>query len=354
MLFVPHFSQQLKINKISLKSFPKIKLTISIENKWGTPIPLNIKEMKLFENKKEVLPISVKAIDTVKTPIYTVIIIDKSGSMKGDAIKMAKDGAISFVKMMIGSDNTAYIEFDTNVNLVSDFLIEKKKIESFIKNTIVGSDTAFLDALYTGLELLKKTPLNSVKIILALTDGKENKSSKKLSDIISLANSIEVPIYTIGLGNKIDAIMLKKIAKETHANFYNAPKPDQLIDIYRKISLLLHSQLVITFKTIYEMDSKWHNLKIIIPYVDGFIESEKSYLSAKKSKISTKLLGKIRLEIQKKKIQTQIKTEKLRKKKERRKKKEEKIIYILFIILIIILIVLIVLIYKKKQEKYDG
>lgn len=198
-----------------------------------------------------------------------------------------------------------------------------------------------------GIELLKKVPQDSVKIVLALTDGRENKSSKKLPEIISLASSIGVPIYTIGLGNRIDRGMLKDIAERTHGNFYNAPRAEQLIEIYKKISLLLHSQLIITFKTIFAMDSKWHNLRITIPYVGGLIESEKSYLSAKRSNISTKLLAKLRIEAQKRALQKENKIQRI-KAREQIKQKKDKIIYILFLVLIIMLIVLIIVLIRKR------
>jgi len=344
----PLFPQSIKIKSISLENFPEIRVTISIESKWGVPVPVDTKKMKLFEKGKEIKNINVTPLDTVKIPIYTAIILDKSGSMKGEAITRAKQGAIEFVKMMKGEDRAAYIEFDTNVTLVEQFSLDKTKLSESINKTAPGTDTAILDGAYKGVEILCEQPQNSVKIILLLTDGKENKSKKKSEEVVKKAQESGISIFTIGLGNSIDESMLKELAVKTEANYYHAPNPEDVVNIYKKISLLVHSQLIVKFKTPYSMDDKWHKLKLSIPYMGKEISGTKAYLSAQESKISTELLKRIRDEENKK----------LNLNKQEPinlvngnpvKEKENKLIMILLAALFLVILFLIIAIMKKRK-----
>ncbi len=153
-------TQQVKIKKVNLKNFPRILLTISIESEWGVPIPVNTKKMQLFEQNQKIKNIEVLPLDSVNVPIYTVVILDKSGSMKGEAIKNARRGAVEFIKMMKRNDKAAYIEFDTRVKVLEKFTSDQKILIKKINQTVPGSDTAILDGLYEGIELLKKEPQN--------------------------------------------------------------------------------------------------------------------------------------------------------------------------------------------------
>jgi len=286
-------AQEVKVKSISLKSFPEIKLILSVENKWGAPVPVDTSKLMLFEQKRRIEGLDVVPQDSLASPIYTVIVLDKSGSMRGDPIAAARNGAIEFIKGMKGSDQAAYIVFDTRVDLISEFTPDRDVLTSQVEKTETGTDTALLDAVFQGLELQAKAPANAVKIVLALTDGKENRSKHKLDEVTDKARAASVSIYTIGLGTQIDDSMLKDMASKTEANYYHAPVPADLVDIYRRVSLLLHSQLMATFTTPFPMDDTWHALRIAIPYMGREISGEKPYLSAKESKIPAELIFKI-------------------------------------------------------------
>lgn len=338
------FTQQIKIKQISLKNFPEIELRISIESKFGVPVPVDTKLLRLFEKENEIKNFTVKPFDTVKVPIYTAIILDKSGSMKGKAIIRAKEGAIEFVKMMKGNDKAAYVEFDTKVSVAVPFASDKGSLINRMKKTVPGGDTAILDALFKGIELLKNEPEKSVKIVLLLTDGRENRSTKKIEEVLNLAKEAGVSIFTIGLGNKVDEKMLLNLSGKTEANYYNAPAPKDLLNIYKKISLLLHSQLIVKFSTPYPMDDKWHNLKLTVSYMESEITGEKGYLSAKESKIPTELLKRIR-----NKENERIEKSVNKRETPKKEKEKKKLILILLIALVFLSLVLLTILIKRRR-----
>ncbi len=293
LCMVPMPGQQLKVKQISLEQFPIIELTISIESDWGAPIPVDTAGLSLTEDGLAVGDLTVRAQDSVPVPIHTVIVLDKSGSMKGQAMEQARIGATRFVDMMRGEDKSAYITFDTQVNLVEDFSMDRERLKEKIMATRPGSDTALLNAVYQALELFAASPQEGVRLVLLLTDGRENKSQRTMDEVLTLASGQNCSIFTIGLGDQIQSQMLKELAVRTEGNYYPALDPSQLKTIYEQISLLLHSQLNLRFTTSKEMDDQWRKLKIDVPYMGRVISGERAYLSAKASRMPDALLQRI-------------------------------------------------------------
>jgi len=354
-LSIPSLSQSIKVKKWDLTDFPKIRVNISIENQWGAPIPVDTKKFILYEVakgiEKKIENFTLRPLDVVKVPIYTVVIIDKSGSMKGDSIKEARLGSVEFIKMMKTEDRAGLIEFDTNVNILSEFTLDKNSLIERIKSIKVGTDTALIDAINSGVNMFDSAPDKIVKIILVLTDGRENKSKSKIEDVIKKAKEKEISIYTIGLGKTIDKTMLNKLSSETEGNSYYTLNPSELTEIYKKISLLLHSQLILEFKTPFPMDRKWHSLKFQISYMGKIIKGEKSYLSAKESRISTELLRQIQKSDEERSRKQQEERKKIEAELNRLKKQKEKtLIIILSGAIGVFLIVLILIIILKRRR----
>jgi VWFA-related protein len=287
-------AQQVKIRSMNLKNFPEITAVLSIESSMGAPVPLDTSGLKLSEEGKAISGFELLPQDSLSAPIYTAIVLDKSGSMKGEAIDQARQGAAAFAGMMKSGDQSAYIVFDTKVTLVSEFNADKDALAAAISGTETGSDTALLDAVQVALELLKKAPAQAVKIVLVLSDGRDNRSHVKLDELLTASQAGEISLYTIGLGESIDQAMLRAMAEKTSGNYYQAPRPAGLLEIYQRVSKLLHAQLLLKFNTPFEMDSRWHKLAVAIPYMGREITGEREYLSAKESRIPSELLQKMR------------------------------------------------------------
>jgi len=337
-------AQEVKIKGISLRSFPEIKLILSVETNWGAPVPVDTSKLMLYEEKRPIAGLNVVPQDSLVSPIYTAIVLDKSGSMKGDAIAHARSGAVEFIRGMRGGDQAAYIVFDTRVDLMSEFTPDINSLVGLVEKTETGSDTALLDAVYQALDLQAKSPANAVKIVLALTDGRENRSQHKLDEVVEKARAASVSIYTIGLGTQIDASMLKEMAAKTEANYYLAPQPADLIDIYRRVSLLLHSQLSASFITPFPMDDKWHTLKVVIPYMGREISGEKPYLSAKESKIPAELVFKINEE------QNKLQERDAQPIKDARAEEQRTFIIVLAAAALVLVLFLLLLLVRKKKR----
>ncbi len=283
-------AQSVKVVGISLEDFPNIRLTLSVENNMGLPVPVDPRGLKLFEKDQPIPEFVVRTLDEVKMPVYAAVVMDKSGSMKGAAIARARDGAAEFVARMKDRDYSAFVRFDTEVEVVSGFSANRGNLEGLIRETRAGSDTALLDAVHRGLELFQDVPEQSVRAALVLTDGKENRSKHTVDEVANLAKKHRVSLFTIGLGVSVDQAMLEKLAEESGGRYFAAAGPEVLVEIYATISTLLHARLVVNYQTPFPMDDQWHDVRVEIPRGENVVSGSRAYLSATESRIPTEKL----------------------------------------------------------------
>jgi VWFA-related protein len=337
-------AQSIRINRVDLTRFPMIRLTVSIETASGMALPADTRRLELMEGGLRIEDFRVQPLDSVELPVYTVVAIDKSGSMKGDPLKKAKQAAAEYIGMMKGDDQCGYIEFDTRVTVAAEFSNDAGQLAQTVNATAAGSDTAFLDAVYRGIQMLSQAPDRAAKIVMVLTDGLDNRSSRPLAQVLEAAAENGVMVYTIGLGQQVDQWTLRQLAQNTNGNYYFSAGVDTLSGIYKTISTLLHSQMQIEYETLFPMDEQWHAIEIRLPRKGKILMARRQYLSARESRIPSDMLKRIRAQ-QKKRVQESHYRELVK-----RQKWERFVIIVLAGILCLLVLILALVLWKRRKR----
>jgi len=160
------------------------------------------------------------------------IVIDRSGSMHGDAMDNAKKAANHFIDQMKVDDQANVIAFDGSVSIVSGMGTSKSGLKSSVNNIRPGGATALYDAIAKAATTLYSE--NGAKIIVFLTDGEDTGSKFRLKDLESMNLSEGVFIYGIGLGN-INTSGLDNLASATGGTFHAVSSPSDLYNIYDRV-----------------------------------------------------------------------------------------------------------------------
>lgn len=145
-----------------------------------------------------------------------------------------------------------------------------KATDDLARDSVVGSRTAIGDGLMNALARLEKSEAKS-KVVVLLTDGRDNASVISPVRAAEVAQSIGVKVYTIGVGKKngkilsfqqnpwtgdiswgerditpeegIDENVLNAIAGKTGGKFYRAENKKQLEEIYTEIDQLEKTEI---------------------------------------------------------------------------------------------------------------
>lgn len=191
------------------------------------------------------------------TPVDTMLVLDRSGSMNaGGKLAAAKAAASAYVDTAEQADKIGFISFATTASnpidqmLSSDRDAVKKVINAIAveKGSLQYTDLGeALRSAVLELQSPRQVP-NAKPVIIALTDGVANRPlnptkkgdktfpEKYATDVALAARSMGIELYTIGLGKDINAAFLRDRIATDPAHYFNAPVAADLGDAYKKIS----------------------------------------------------------------------------------------------------------------------
>ena len=292
-----------KINQVDVSNWPLVKAYVQIIDPTNnTPIMGAKKnDFDIEVNASEISSFTVEqASGSASFPASTSLVIDRSGSMEGEygddkPLKDAKKAAKTFVNLMGFSDRAEVISFADYVRVDQPFTSDKQALINAIEGLYSGGMTSLYDGIWQGLDDTAEET-NPCKAVVALTDGGENYSSSyhgggywgdpDNSLLIAHAQSLNIPVYTIGLQGydftrekvvrnyTTSEADLMEIATATGGEYFYVPTSTELGDIYQKITQRIEQQYIITFIDNTELGDIYY-IKVKVYYSQIFGEAEK-------------------------------------------------------------------------------
>ena len=252
-----------QITNIDKMSCPSIIAPVIVTGDGGTIVPDLIKEnFSVYEDGFPVMEFMVEFVDQSSSPISVSLALDYSGSMSTTAITDMENAAIEFVSTMGEQDESEIVKFADGVEVSQAHTTDKTVLINSINaaTALPRSATHLYDAIYQAIS--DTTLREGRKAVIVMTDGADNGSTYSDTDVITCSIAEAVPIFTVGLGDSIDATVLQAIADQTGGVYYEAPTSDELQAIYQAISDVLKNQYIVTYTTPY-FDDIEHSLQIL-------------------------------------------------------------------------------------------
>ncbi len=286
--------EELTINYIETvttadKSANRVRVYASVTAADDNPVlGLSAKAFEILQDGREV---DVEHVSPATDPMAIVLAIDTSGSMQAKdksgltSMTAAKKAAVNFIAMLAQDDRVALFSFNNKPILKVDFTGDHNAAINAV-NALAAKPNAATCLYDTAFEAVKKTaeiPRGRRAIIL-LTDGKDEKAGRACSmhtanDVIDVATtkSIRVPIFTIGVGPKVDARELGRIASFTGGRNLLATSLSDLQRLYQAIAKQLKNQYLITYIT--HSPSGEHTLVMKVQRAGARRQDEKRFWS---------------------------------------------------------------------------
>ncbi len=190
-----------------------------------------------------------------------VLCIDASGSMNSSGFhtkdKYGEDKRLSrfeitkkivdeFISKRV-SDNVGVVMYGDYAFIASPITYEKEILSemlSYLNQGMAGQNTAIGEAIAMGVRAFKYSKAKT-KVMILLTDGEHNSGSLSPQDAVKLANTQNIKIYTIAIGNKgeADEALLETIAKKSDGEFFTAYSAKELESVYERIDELESSKI---------------------------------------------------------------------------------------------------------------
>ncbi|MDE0084557.1 MAG: VWA domain-containing protein, partial [Candidatus Poribacteria bacterium] len=162
---------------------------------------------------EEVLPVRTDTEKKKETPsLAMVLVIDKSGSMGGIKIELAKEAARATVELLGPRDKIGVIAFDGSPFWITEMhdASDKQFISNQVGSITAGGGTNLYPALQQAYFALTETSAK-LKHVIVLSDG-----HSQPGDWYGIASSMyseRITISTVGIGSGADMNMLGDLAK---------------------------------------------------------------------------------------------------------------------------------------------
>lgn len=224
-----------------------VVMTDGVDLNSQTPLGLVISEA--LKNKVRIYTIGIGEPGKQER-VNTVLVLDRSGSMKPPAdeldivskIQALHRAGKRFVEIMPSTGFATIIPFSTEVGRPKAFRNDRAELIKLIEELEPGGETALFDAVYAAIGTLEADGSPGKRAVVAMTDGVDNSSRRRVEEVIERANEARIPLYLLGFGREgeLDQKTMQRMAAATNGRYYHAKNQQALLDIFENLSIELH------------------------------------------------------------------------------------------------------------------
>ncbi len=257
-------------DKYNTDNFPAVEFIVTIMDGNKKPInDISKQHIKIFEDSFENNDFSINAYNNSNQGLNILLLIDTSRSFAGEPFDNAKKAIKDYLDKLGANDKAALVTFDEKNEVISEFSNSidrlKQKVDTINAD---GRTTELHYAIFKSLDLFAELADTKRKVMIVLSDGKDEGKTYTLDDCIKKAKDMGIPVFSIGY-SKIDRQYLKTIERLsdlTNGVYIESPDDNQLANIFNKISELLKNQYAIKHNSKHINDGKPHDYTIELNY----------------------------------------------------------------------------------------
>jgi Ca-activated chloride channel homolog len=232
--------------------------------------------------------------------VSIAVLFDVSGSMEG-RLPNAREAAKHVLSWLeLKRDEAAIYTFDTHLDQITPFTPGLKTLPESMTTVVPFGATSLHDAIAQTARRVGERE-GRRRAVVVITDGSDNWSRLKPSEVSAIASEIDVPVYIFGIVPSIDnpssedAVVspvhsplsgsLSDLAAWTGGHTFVASTPAQRSNAARQIIDELRHQYLIAF----EASGKpgWHPLVVRARNKDLIVRARSGYIAGQSRPISS-------------------------------------------------------------------
>ena len=266
------------LDAVDTSAYPTMRALVTVTDENGIPVRgLDAKAFELNDDGRGTFaPDKVEVVANQKAAVSVMIVVDLSGTMRGKPLQAAKEAVAKFLEALLNEpndpDRAAFIGFTQKVKVTETAITDEAREVGFTNDmgkllnviNFVDVDTGtggtpLYDAIFRAVKITAQQP--GRRVILLMTDGKDQGSTLTASDPIDEANRQRIPIFPIGLSTgRLDANYLQRVTVRTGGQYQSAPTPEELAQLFQNVLVQLEEQYVLTYTSRAPKDGQSHTL----------------------------------------------------------------------------------------------
>lgn len=229
------------------------------------------------------------AVDAVQLGV----VLDVSGSMTGERLAIARQATTDLLHRLAPADRFAIVAFADQVGRVAFPGASVADAAVALEHMGAGGSTALLDGTYAGILDADSGP--GPKLLLVMTDGRNNTSWLQASAVLDVARRHETVIYPVAVEidteqgvvspffKTSDALaLLQMMADQTGGRYVTAKWNRSLGETFQQILREYRQRYILTFtpEGVRSGDG-WHALEVTVKRGGALVRARTRYWAGK-------------------------------------------------------------------------
>jgi len=162
---------------------------------------------------------------SVKRPAAAVLVLDTSGSMQGDTLRVVQGQAVNFIRSLPPADRAAVVTFSGNASVASGLTDDKARLTQLIEGLEAAGGSALYDAVNAAMQIFSQAQLPDYrKAMLLVVDGRDTNSMINLplalSTLENTARQHHLQLVVVGIkSDEYDPAALKDMVEAVNGSY---------------------------------------------------------------------------------------------------------------------------------------
>jgi Ca-activated chloride channel homolog len=255
----------------------QVEVYATVTDRDGRPVKdLEADDFTVLEDD---VPQKVTAFLSGDFPASVALALDRSFSMKGTPLTMAKTAGRAFVGSLQATDRVMLISISGEVEVLAPLDTDRALLLQALDAIDPWSTTSLHDAIIRSIDLLAGE--TGRRAIVLLSDGVDRYSTARDVDVLNRARQSDVMVYPIAIG-RVRPALFAELATVTGGRSFHLRDPKDLQPTLQTIAEDLRSQYLLGYDPGPRAAAgppEWRSITVRVARPDVTVRARSGYLT---------------------------------------------------------------------------
>jgi VWFA-related protein len=178
-------------------------------------------------------------------PLSVVLAIDRSFSMSGAPLRLARDAARTFLGELRPDDRALVVAVGSRVEPLGELSSDRRAQLDALDALVPWGTTSLHDAIVDVIDRVAEG--TGRRAVIVLSDGRDRYSAASAEDVVARVRGSDVLVYGVALGRDPSALFAR-LGEQSGGRSFHVVTPHQLTPVFRAIAGELRTQYLLGYQ----------------------------------------------------------------------------------------------------------